>query len=146
MSESVNAIGLVANNWIFLLFGVAVGMVLGTIPGMGGSVTLAILIPFTLDLDSPTAFTLLAAAMGSTTFAGSITAILFNVPGTSNNGATIIDGYPMAQKGKAAVAIGASSFSSAAGAVIGIGIFSSSFQSSSISSWRSGRPSDSGWS
>lgn len=123
VSEAVNAIGLVLNNWIYLLFGVAVGMALGTIPGMGGSVTLAILIPFTLDLDGPAAFTLLAAAMGSTTFAGSITAILFNVPGTSSNGATIIDGYPMAQQGKAAVALGASAFSSAAGAVVGIGVF-----------------------
>ena len=123
LSESVTALELVAQNWIYLLFGVAVGMALGTIPGMGGSVTLAVLIPFTLGLDGASAFTLLAAAMGSTTFSGSITAILFNVPGTSSNGATIIDGYPMAQQGRAAVAIGASAFSSAAGAVIGIGIF-----------------------
>lgn len=123
LAETTRALGLVAENWLFLLFGVAVGMALGTIPGMGGSVTLAVLIPFTLALDGASAFTLLAAAMGSTTFAGSITAILFNVPGTSSNGATIIDGYPMAQQGKAAIAIGASAFSSAGGAVIGIGIF-----------------------
>lgn len=123
LSESLYALGLVGENWIYLLFGVAVGMALGVIPGMGGSVTLAVLIPFTLDLDGAAAFTLLAGAMGATTFSGSITAILFNVPGTSSNGATIIDGYPMAQKGRAAVAIGASAFSSAAGAVIGIGIF-----------------------
>lgn len=123
LAESVTALELVANNWYWLLFGVTVGMLLGTIPGMGGSVTLAVLIPFTLELDGASAFTLLAAAMGATTFSGSITAILFNVPGTSSNGATIIDGYPMAQKGRAAVALGASAFSSAAGAVIGIGIF-----------------------
>lgn len=123
LAESITALESVASNWYWLLFGVAVGMALGTIPGMGGSVTLAVLIPFTLDLDGASAFTLLAAAMGSTTFAGSITAILFNVPGTSSNGATIIDGYPMAQKGRAAVALGASAFSSAAGAVIGIGVF-----------------------
>lgn len=123
LMEAVTAIELVADNWIYLLFGIAVGMALGTIPGMGGSVTLAVLIPFTLGLDGASAFTLLAAAMGSTTFSGSITAILFNVPGTSSNGATIIDGYPMAQQGRAAVAIGASAFSSAAGAVVGIGIF-----------------------
>jgi len=103
-------------HWV--VAGVLAGMLIGTIPGMGGVVTLTILLPFTIGLNRWQAFTLMAASVGATTFSGSITAILINTPGTSSNAATLIDGYPLTQKGEAATAIGASALSSAAGAVM----------------------------
>lgn len=103
-------------HWV--VAGVVAGMLIGTVPGMGGVVTLTILLPFTIGLNQWQAFTLLAASVGATTFSGSITAILINTPGTSSNAATLIDGYPLTQKGEAATAIGASALSSAAGAVM----------------------------
>lgn len=108
-------------HWVLL--GVIIGMLIGTIPGMGGVVALTIILPFTLGLEQYQAFTLMAAAVGATTFSGSLTAILINTPGTSSNAATLIDGYPMTQRGESATAIGASALSSASGAVLAAIVF-----------------------
>ena len=110
-------------NVLWVSLGVVIGMAIGLIPGMGGVIALTILLPFTLTMDPYQAFAFLTGAMGATTMSGSITAILLNTPGSGSNAATIIDGYPMAQKGKGATAIGASAFSSAAGAIIATTLF-----------------------
>ena len=119
----VAAANVVADNAVFLMIGIIAGMIIGTIPGMGGTVTLTILLPFTLALDPFEAFVLLGGAIGATTFTGSITAILINTPGTSSNAATLIDGYPMTQKGESETAITISAISSASGAVFAASIF-----------------------
>lgn len=118
-----SAAQIVVDNWIFLLIGVSAGMILGTIPGMGGTVTMTILVPFTLSLEPNQAFVMLSGGVGATTFTGSITSILINTPGTSSNAATLIDGYPMTQKGKSETAITISAISSASGAVLAASIF-----------------------
>lgn len=117
------AIGILMVNWPFLIIGLLVGMLFGAIPGMGGTVTLTILVPFSVRLDPAQAFILFGTALGATTFAGSISAILLNTPGTGSNAATLLDGYPLTRKGKAANAIGASAVSSAGGAVVGLFAF-----------------------
>lgn len=117
------AINVVANHLHWVLMGVIIGMIIGVIPGMGGVVALTIILPFTLGLEQFEAFTLMAAAVGATTFSGSISAILINTPGSSSNAATLIDGYPLTQKGESASAIGASALSSASGAVLATTIF-----------------------
>lgn len=117
------AIRIVATHFHWVIFGVIIGMLIGTIPGMGGVVALTIILPFTFHLDQNQAFTLMAGAVGATTFSGSITAILINTPGTASNAATLIDGYPLTQKGQSATAIGASALSSASGAVLAALIF-----------------------
>lgn len=117
------AVNVVITHIHWVLLGVIFGMLIGIIPGMGGVVALTILLPFTLRLNQFQAFTLMAAAVGATTFSGSITAILINTPGTSSNAATLIDGYPLTQRGKSASAIGASALSSASGAVLAASIF-----------------------
>lgn len=122
-ADAYIALGLLANNIHWLVLGALIGMILGVLPGMGGVVTLTILIPFTLGMDTFSAFTLLGAALGATTFGGSITAILVNIPGTGSNAATLLDGYPMTRNGEGARAIGASAFSSAAGAFVGLLVF-----------------------
>ncbi|MFC7225497.1 tripartite tricarboxylate transporter permease [Halalkalicoccus sp. GCM10025322] len=117
------AASIVARNWYYLLLGVIGGMLIGIIPGMGGVVVLTILLPFTLVLDQFQAFVMLSGGLGACTFAGSMTAILINTPGTASNAATLIDGYPLTQKGKAVTAITISAVSSASGAVLATSIF-----------------------
>lgn len=114
---------IVATHIHWILLGVIIGMLIGTIPGMGGVVALTIILPFTFHMNQNQAFTLMAAAVGATTFSGSVTAILINTPGTASNAATLIDGYPMTQKGESATAIGASALSSASGAVLSAIVF-----------------------
>jgi putative tricarboxylic transport membrane protein len=117
------AINLLINNFLWVLIGVIAGMFFGVIPGMGGTVTLSILLPFTLGMDPIPAFTLLAASWGAVQFAGSISAILINSPGTGGNAATLLDGYPLSRQGQAARAIGAAATASGAGAIVGLILF-----------------------
>lgn len=123
LSVLVDVLPILVANLHFVLLGVFVGMSLGTLPGMGGSVTLAILIPISLGLPPESAFILYGAALGSTTFSGAITAILLNTPGTASNVATLLDGYPLARQGRGKEAIGAAATASATGAFIGLFIF-----------------------
>jgi putative tricarboxylic transport membrane protein len=109
-------------NIFLLLAATATGMGIGMLPGLGGVVTIALLIPLTFSLDPLVAFMILATANAGTAQGGAITAILLNTPGKAPNAATILDGYPMARQGRAGEAIGASSTASALGALFGIGV------------------------
>jgi len=105
---------------LYLLGGVLLGLCFGVIPGLGGTTALALLIPVTYVLSPLDAMYLAGGVMGATSFGGSITAILLNTPGTAPNAATTFDGYPLAQQGKAGLAIGASATASAMGGLIGL--------------------------
>lgn len=105
---------------VFVLIGVALGLCFGVIPGLGGTTALALLIPVTFTMEPIDAMYLAGGVMGATSFGGSITAILLNTPGTAPNAATVFDGYPLAQQGKAGLAIGASATASAMGGLIGL--------------------------
>ena len=74
--------------------GVVLGLSLGVIPGLGGVVGLAILIPFTYHLDTFSAFALLLGMASVTTISDLIPAVLFGVPGTVGAAATVLDGHP----------------------------------------------------
>ena len=106
-------------NLLFLTGGVLLGLTLGAIPGLGGVIGLTILIPFVYDL-TPTASLSMLIGMGAvTTVSDSIPAILFGIPGTVAAQATILDGFPMAKRGEAARALGASFSASALGGIFG---------------------------
>jgi putative tricarboxylic transport membrane protein len=105
---------------LYLMGGVMLGLCFGVIPGLGGTTALALLIPVTYVLSPLDAMYLAGGVMGATSFGGSITAILLNTPGTAPNAATTFDGYPLAQQGKAGLAIGASATASAMGGLIGL--------------------------
>lgn len=107
----------------FLVLGVIMGMVFGILPGLGGVVALVILLPITLVLEITHMVAMFGGVLGAAVFAGSITAILINTPGTAPNAATIIDGYPLARQGRATEAITTSASSSALGAIVGLIIF-----------------------
>ena len=105
---------------LIVLLGVFIGMSFGAVPGLGGVVALALVIPMTYGMDATHAFMLFGSIMGGVAFGGSVTAILLNIPGTAPNAATLIDGHPLAKLGRAQEAIGASATASAAGAIFGL--------------------------
>ena len=106
--------------WIF--FGVAIGLVVGILPGLGGAATLAILLPIVYGLDPTFALTFLIVIHAAVSQGGVVTSILFGVPGESTTAATMLDGYPMAQQGHAGRALGASQMASMMGALFGGGV------------------------
>ncbi|GAB7020984.1 tripartite tricarboxylate transporter permease [Halostagnicola bangensis] len=107
---------------LFVLVGTLLGMFFGAVPGLGGVIILALLLPFTTGLDATMTMALFGGALGGVAFGGSISAILINIPGTAPNAATCLDGYPMSRNGESEKAIGASATSSALGAIFGIGV------------------------
>jgi len=92
---------------------------LGAIPGLGGLVGLAILLPFTFDMDPFMAFALMIGLISITSTSDTIPSVLFGVPGTAASQATILDGHPMAKKGEAGRAFGAAYMASLLGGVFG---------------------------
>ncbi|MEW6672723.1 MAG: tripartite tricarboxylate transporter permease [Thermodesulfobacteriota bacterium] len=104
----------------FIVFGVFLGTVLGAIPGLNSTMGTALLIPFTFAMSSENGLALLAAVYCGGTFGGSISAILFNVPGAPEAAATGFDGYPMAQKGQAGEALGYAIISSVLGGLFSV--------------------------
>lgn len=107
-------------NFLFVVLATILGLVMGVIPGLGGAITLALLIPITFNMDTNIAIMIMAASLGGTNFGGSVTAILLNTPGSAPNAATLLDGYPMARDGRAGEAIAASAMASASGAMLGL--------------------------
>ena len=102
-----------------MLIGVVLGLIIGAIPGLGGNLGLALLIPFTFGMSPYAGFALLLGMHAVVQTGGPIPSILFNAPGTGPTAATCLDGFPLAQQGKAGRAIGAALTSSAVGGVVG---------------------------
>ena len=103
----------------YLFAGVLIGLALGVIPGLGGIVGMALLLPFTFDMDSYSAFAFLLGMGSVTTTSDTIPAVLFGVPGTAGSAATVLDGHPLAKQGQAGRAFGAAYTASLAGGVFG---------------------------
>jgi putative tricarboxylic transport membrane protein len=102
-----------------LLLGMVVGFAVGILPGLGGAVTVALLLPFTFTMTPLQAFAFLLSMLSVTATAGDITSVLFGVPGEATTAATVVDGYPMTRRGEAGRALGAALFSSLIGALVG---------------------------
>ncbi|SEK92930.1 TctA family transporter [Blastococcus sp. DSM 46786] len=104
---------------MLMFLGIAIGFVVGVLPGLGGAVTLALMIPFTFDMQPVEAFAFLLGMWVVTSTTGDITSVLFGVPGEATSAATVLDGHPMTKRGEGGRALGAVLFSSALGAVFG---------------------------
>ncbi|NIO11234.1 MAG: hypothetical protein GTO40_25745, partial [Deltaproteobacteria bacterium] len=105
--------------FLFMLVGIAIGFVVGILPGLGGATTLALMLPFIYKMDPTTAFAFLLGSNAVTATTGDITSVLFGVPGEGITAATIVDGHPMAKRGEAGRALGAALMSSLVGAIFG---------------------------
>jgi TctA family transporter len=103
----------------FLMLGVMIGIWLGAVPGLGGIIGLVLLLPFTFNMEPVPAFALLLGMFAVTSTSDTIASVLLGIPGTAASQATILDGYPLAQQGKAARAFGAAFTVSAFGGVFG---------------------------
>jgi putative tricarboxylic transport membrane protein len=106
-----------------MLIAVLIGLVVGATPGIGGRLSIALAIPFVFGMEMiPGAvFLLTMHAVNGTS--GQISSIMFGVPGDGDDAATTIDGYPMAKKGEAGRALGASITASGVGGIVGAIVF-----------------------
>ena len=106
--------------FLILLLGTLFGLILGVLPGLGPTTGGALILPFTMTLEPLSAIILLTSIYCAGTYGGAITAILINTPGTPAAAATCLDGYPLAQKGEAARALGMATFGSAFGGIFSV--------------------------
>ncbi|NWF55561.1 MAG: tripartite tricarboxylate transporter permease [Syntrophaceae bacterium] len=96
----------------YALIGVVLGTIVGVLPGLGPLGAMAILLSFTLKLDATGAMILFAGIYYGAMYGGSTTSILLNIPGEAASVVTCIDGYQMAQKGRAGAALAVSAVGS----------------------------------
>lgn len=89
------------DNALVLLLGVVIGTLVGAIPGMTTPMAVALTLPFTFTLQPVTGILLLLGVYKGGIYGGSISAILINTPGTPAASCTVLDGYPLAQRGEA---------------------------------------------
>ncbi|WP_151718164.1 tripartite tricarboxylate transporter permease [Gemmobacter serpentinus] len=92
-------------NLTFCLIGVLLGTLIGVLPGIGATATIAMLLPITFQLEPVSSLIMLAGIYYGAQYGGSTTAILINMPGESSSAVTAIDGYQMARKGRAGIAL-----------------------------------------
>lgn len=113
--ESVAAGFALVMQWeslFFLATGVAVGVFAGAVPGMSATMAVALTLPFTFALPPIYGILLLLGVYKGGIFGGSIPAILIKTPGTPASSATALDGYPLAEQGKAGKALSMALYSS----------------------------------
>jgi len=102
--------------WLYVLIGVALGVLFGSLPGFTATMGLAVLTPFTFWVAPDQAMAMLLGLLVAAIFSGGVPAILLNTPGTPASIAMTWDGYPLARQGQAGLALGLN----AIGAFLGI--------------------------
>jgi putative tricarboxylic transport membrane protein len=105
---------------LLLLAGVLIGIVMGSLPGMTATMTVAVLVSFTFSMEPIPGMMLLLGIYGGALYAGSIPAILIRTPGTPSAAATVFDGFPLAQQGKAGQAIAIATVASFVGGAVSV--------------------------
>ena len=117
---------LTMQNLLYCLIGCVLGTLIGVLPGLGPIATIAMLLPATYALPPIAALIMLAGIYYGAQYGGSTTAILVNIPGESASVVTAIDGYQMARRGRAGVALftaGAGSFFAGCAATLVLAAF-----------------------
>jgi putative tricarboxylic transport membrane protein len=107
-------------NLLYCFFGVFLGTVVGVLPGIGALAAISLLLPITYHIEPTAAIIMLAGVYYGAQYGGSTASILLNLPGTPSSAVTCLDGYPMARKGKAGVALFVTTIASLAGAMSGL--------------------------
>lgn len=114
------AVALKPMNLLAGLVGAVLGTVIGVLPGLGPTATIALLLPVTIGMDMISAIIMLAGVYYGAMYGGSTTSILVNIPGEAASVITCIDGYQMAKQGRAGPALGVSAFGSFIGGTFGV--------------------------
>ena len=115
-SYLINIVSL--GNFMAMLLGVSVGLVIGAIPGLSPPMAIALLIPVSFEFEPAAALILLVSCFAAGIYGGSFSAILLRTPGTSASAASAIEGFELTKKGKAIDAIKVSTFASVLGGII----------------------------
>ena len=105
-------IALQPQNLFYCFIGVTMGTLVGVLPGIGPTATIALLLPATFKLNPISAIIMLSGICYGAMYGGSTTSILLNIPGEASSVVTCLDGYQMARKGRAGPALGISAFGS----------------------------------
>jgi len=113
-------IALQSYNIMIAVVGLVLGIIVGVLPGLGGANGVAILIPVVVTMPATTGVILLSSIYWGALYGGSITSILFNIPGEPWSVATTFDGYPMAKGGRPGKALVLSFLAHGIGAVLGV--------------------------
>src|SRR5688572_6142180 len=108
------------NNLLYCLIGVLIGMLIGVLPGLGPSATMAILLPFVINVDPVAAIIMLAGIYYGAQYGGTITSVLLRIPGEASSVVTVFDGFAMAKQGGAVTAPGIAAIGSFVVAAIAI--------------------------
>ncbi len=106
------SVALSLQNLAFAFLGAMIGTAIGVLPGLGPTATISLLLPLTFGLDPITAIIMLAGIYYGAQYGGSTTAILLNLPGEISGVVTVIEGYKMAQQGRAGAALAAAALGS----------------------------------
>jgi len=109
---------------LFLFGGTLLGLVVGILPGLGGTSGLALVLPFVYSLEPSYALAMMIGVLAPTTTSDTFPAVLMGIPGTAGSQATVMDGFPLSKKGMAARALSAAFCSSLMGGVFGALILS----------------------
>jgi putative tricarboxylic transport membrane protein len=107
-------------NLLMATFGVVIGIIFGALPGFTAAMGIAILMPITFSMTPEAGLIMMGALFAGAMWGGSVSAILINTPGTPAAAATVLDGYPMAQQGRAADALRESVMASFWGGILGV--------------------------
>lgn len=102
-----------------LFAGVGIGIVVGILPGLGGLMGMALVLPFLFGMDPYAGLPLLIGIMAAVPSADTFPSVLMGIPGSAGSQATVMDGYPMARRGQAARALGAAFSASLIGGLLG---------------------------
>jgi len=106
-------------NFFFVFIGITAGIIVGALPGLTATMGCALLIPFTFGRPPIQGLLMLLGIFCGGIYGGSISGILIRTPGTPSAAATLLDGYPLSQKGLAGKAIGISTIASFVGGTTG---------------------------
>lgn len=117
------AVSLTPLNLAVVIIGVTVGLFIGAMPGLGSVNGVAILLPMTFLVPPASAIIFLAAIYYGAMYGGAISSILLGIPGASTAVATTFDGRPLAQQGKAGLALIAAAVGSFVGGTISVVLF-----------------------
>jgi putative tricarboxylic transport membrane protein len=113
-------VALTMKHILLMVIGVALGLVVGVLPGLGAPNGVGLLLPLTFTMEPVSAIILLTSLYWGALIGGSTTSILFNIPGEPSSVATTFDGYPMAKAGEATKALTFAFLSSGFGALFGV--------------------------